>query len=192
MLLCVLGFAADQLLHLPGVSAMYLNHKAPQWWQFVTHLFCHGSWAHLSGNLFNLCVFGKMVEETEGTAGTIFVFLVCGVGAALANLLLTPGVVSGRVTVSVGASGAIFGLFAVSVLTRLRMNLKQLLEAAVLGQFVVRQVMEEAKHQVAGGLTLGGLQVAHVAHLAGAAVGVALVLLLQRLPDPAAGAAAAK
>lgn len=28
MLLCVLGFAADQLLHLPGVSAMYLNHKA--------------------------------------------------------------------------------------------------------------------------------------------------------------------
>lgn len=47
----------------------------------MTHLFCHGSWAHLSGNLFNLCVFGKMVEETEGTAGTIFVFLVCGVGA---------------------------------------------------------------------------------------------------------------
>lgn len=29
-----------------------------------------------------------------------------------------------------------------SVLTRLRMNLKQLLEAAVLGQFVVRQVSE--------------------------------------------------
>lgn len=38
------------------------------------------------------------------------------------------------------APGAIFGLFAVSVATRLRWNLKQLLEAAVLGQFVVRQV----------------------------------------------------
>ncbi len=45
---------------------------------------------------------------------------------------------------------------------------------------------------MAGGLTLGGLQVAHVAHLAGAAVGVALVLLLQRLPDPAAGAGAGR
>lgn len=37
-------------------------------------------------------------------------------------------------------AGAIFGLFAVSVVSRLRWNLKQLLEAAVLGQFVVRQV----------------------------------------------------
>ncbi|GIM11587.1 hypothetical protein Vretimale_15071 [Volvox reticuliferus] len=151
-------------------------------------MFCHGNLAHLSGNLFNLCVFGKMVEETEGTLGVVFTFLVCGLGAALATFFLTPATSNGHVTVSVGASGAIFGLFAVSVVTRLRWNLKQLLEAAVLGQFVVRQVLEEAKNQVAGGLTVGGMAVSHAAHLAGAAVGVILVLLLQHLPDPAAGA----
>lgn len=38
---------------------------------------------------------------------------------------------------------------------------------------------------VAGGrgLTLAGMHVGHIAHLAGAAVGVALVLLLARLPE---------
>jgi hypothetical protein len=45
------------------------------------------------------------------------------------------------------------------VLTRLRWDLRRLLEAAILGQFVVRQVLQEAKHQMAGGLTLGGMQV---------------------------------
>ncbi|GLI71632.1 hypothetical protein VaNZ11_016905 [Volvox africanus] len=189
MLVCSLFFLADNLLQLPGCSALYLNHARPQWWQFITHMFCHGNLAHLSGNLFNLCVFGKMVEETEGPFGVLFIFLVCGLGAALATFFLTPATSNGHVTVSVGASGAIFGLFAVSVLSRLRWNLKQLLEAAVLGQFVVRQVFEEAKNQVAGGLTVGGMAVSHAAHIAGAAVGVILVLLLQRLPDdPAAGA----
>lgn len=31
-------------------------------------------------NLFNLCVFGKMVEETEGAAGLIFAYLITAVG----------------------------------------------------------------------------------------------------------------
>jgi hypothetical protein len=28
--------------------------------QWVTHAFCHANWQHLSMNLFNLCVFGKV------------------------------------------------------------------------------------------------------------------------------------
>lgn len=43
---------------------------------------------------------------------------------------------------SLGASGAVFGLFAVSVLCKLSFNFKKLLEAAILGQFVVKQVLQ--------------------------------------------------
>eukprot|EP00798_Chlamydomonas_sp_ICE-L_P020769 gene20769-27593_t len=51
----VLVFVADHVLHYPGLrEVLYLHHAAPQWWQFVTHSFCHGSLPHLSGNLFNL------------------------------------------------------------------------------------------------------------------------------------------
>jgi hypothetical protein len=49
---------------LPFMRGLYLYHGSPHWWQFITHSFCHGSWNHLSMNLFNLCVFGKLVSST--------------------------------------------------------------------------------------------------------------------------------
>ena len=90
-------------------------------------------------------------------------------------------------TVSLGASGAVFGLFAISVLTKLtRPSLRKLLEAIILGQFVVERFLSEAKMATAaGGVGAGGVN--HVAHLAGALAGVALIWMLSRvLPADAA------
>lgn len=109
-------------------------------------------------------------------------------GAAVASVLLQPAVHRGMVSVSLGASGAIFGLFAVSVLTRLSWDPRKLLEGAILGQFVVGQVLQEAKMQAVGGIKVGGLAVGHIAHLGGALAGVLLVWLLSKIPDPDAAA----
>ena len=98
----------------------------------------HANWQHLSANLFNLCVFGKLVEETEGAWGVVFVYAVTAAGAAAVSVLTQPHLSN---AVSVGASGAVFGLFAVSVLTRLSLDPRRLLEAAILGNFVVGQVL---------------------------------------------------
>ena len=130
----------------------------PRWWQFVTSIFCHANWAHLSGNIFFLYIFGKIVEEEEGAFGVWFSYLFTGVGAGLASYLVLPrgsgGLlgVGASATVSLGASGAVFGLFAISVLTKLtRPSLRKLLEAIILGQFVVERFLSEAKMATAAG-----------------------------------------
>lgn len=56
---------------------------------------------------------GKLVEEEEGNFALWFSYIVTGAGANLVSWLLLP-----RNSVSVGASGAVFGLFAISVLVK--------------------------------------------------------------------------
>ena len=89
-------------------------------------------------------------------------------------------------SMSVGASGAVFGLFAVSVLVKLSFNPKKFIESAILGQFVYQQVANEVRMQAGkfGGkhVMAGSTQVSHVAHLAGALAGVLLILMISRLP----------
>lgn len=67
---------------------LYLNSAYPQWWQFITCTFCHFDWAHLSQNAFFLLVFGRLVEEEEGSFGVWATYLLCGIGGAVAAHLL--------------------------------------------------------------------------------------------------------
>lgn len=163
-------FIADHVLHIGWIDNLYLNHAHPAWYQFLTAMFCHANWAHLSGNLFFLYIFGKLVEEEEGIIGIVGSYLVCGLGASVMSWLLNHGPIY-----SLGASGAVFGLFAVSVLIKLSWNWRKLLEVLILGQFVVERVFFEFRQT--------GIQdgVDHIAHLGGALVGVALIMGLMRL-----------
>ena len=81
-----------------------------------------------------------------------------------------------------GASGAVFGLFAVGVLAKLRFDLRKLMEGAIIGNFVYTQLKAEVQSQAGQGAALvGGVAVNHVAHLAGALSGVLLMILLSSL-----------
>ena len=58
---------------------------------------------------------GKLVEEEEGSFGVWASYIVTGVGANILSWLLLPSD-----CVSVGASGAVFGLFVVAALVKVR------------------------------------------------------------------------
>ncbi|CAN1785200.1 Rhomboid-like protein 11, chloroplastic [Linum perenne] len=171
-------FLADHFFQVRGIKSLYLYHNYPAWYQFVTATFCHASWEHLSSNLFFLYIFGKLVEEEEGTFALWFSYILTGVGANLVSWLVLP-----RNSVSVGASGAVFGLFAISVLVKLTWDWRKILEVLILGQFVVEKVMEAAQSSAAmsGG---AGQGVNHIAHLSGALIGVILVWLVSKIPAP--------
>ena len=175
-------------MHVPAVSQLlYLHHASPKWWQFITCAFCHGSFDHLSGNLFFLLTFGKAVESEERAAGVWLAYLACGVGSAVASWLLLPAVSRGVPVVSLGASGAVFGLFVISVLTKLNsFDWRKLLEAGILGTFVWERIWSEISITTQGG-GIGASNVNHVAHLAGALCGVLLIALLNRALPPLGG-----
>jgi membrane associated rhomboid family serine protease len=69
-------------------------------------MFLHGGWAHLVGNMLYLWIFGDNVEDRLGHGRFLVFYLLCGLAAALAQILLNP---TSRIPM-VGASGAIAGV----------------------------------------------------------------------------------
>ncbi|GAV90533.1 Rhomboid domain-containing protein [Cephalotus follicularis] len=175
-------YVADHWFQVRGIKTLYLYHNWPAWFQFVTAAFCHAKWNHLSSNLFFLYIFGKLVEEEEGNFALWLSYIFTGAGANLVSWLVLP-----RNAVSVGASGAVFGLFAISVLVKMSWDWRKILEVLILGQFVIEKVMEAAQASTGlSGFSSGGYalqSVNHIAHLSGALIGVFLVWLLSRVPS---------
>jgi membrane associated rhomboid family serine protease len=135
--------------------------------------FVHATPGHLFGNLLYLFAFGAVVEYVLGSWRTLAVYLVSGyVGSLLSFLLLpSPGV-------SVGASGAIFGLIgaAASYLMRHRANFHERLQWRA-RRVYIPMVIAVALYSIAAGNL--------VAHGGGFATGAVVALLLDR-PLPAA------
>jgi len=72
----------------------------------LTSMFVHGGPMHLLGNLLYLWVFGDNIEDALGHLNYLIFYLACGVGAAIAQVMIEPG----STIPMVGASGAIAGV----------------------------------------------------------------------------------
>ena len=77
-------------------------------WQLVTYMFMHGGLGHLFFNMYTLFIFGSVLENIWGTKKFLTFYFVTGIGAALVNI----GVqyLTGSFALTVGASGAIYGI----------------------------------------------------------------------------------
>lgn len=71
-----------------------------------TSMFVHGGFAHLAGNMLFLWIFGDNVEDRMGHGRFLTFYLLCGVVAAMSQVVLDPD----SVVPMVGASGAIAGV----------------------------------------------------------------------------------
>ncbi len=75
-----------------------------QYWRFITPIFLHANILHVSLNLLNLVILGIFVERIFGHLRFLLIYLVTGVISVIASFYFAPQ------EISVGASGAIFGL----------------------------------------------------------------------------------
>ena len=152
----------DHILGLQIIKKMYLNYGDFHIYQLFTMELCHSGWVHISGNMFFIYFFGRLIEEEEGTKFLIFTYFTTGVGAALFSYLFH-SVGSGG---SVGASGAVFGLFVVGTMVKFKLNWRNIVEVLILGQFTITSFFSEISNlgrydhidrwaHVGGGLTGG-------------------------------------
>src|SRR6266853_4904203 len=72
----------------------------------VTSMFLHASWSHVIGNMWYLWIFGDNVEDRCGHGRFIVFYLLCGIAAALGQVLVDPQ----STLPTIGASGAIAGV----------------------------------------------------------------------------------
>jgi membrane associated rhomboid family serine protease len=71
-----------------------------------TSMFLHAGWMHVLGNMWFLWIFGDNIEDLLGHGQFLLFYLLCGVAAAMAQVLMSPF----SPVPMVGASGAIAGV----------------------------------------------------------------------------------
>ncbi len=76
-----------------------------EWWRALTSAFLHNGLMHILFNMYFLYIFGPRLEQQVGSVSFSGIYLASAVGGSFASMLFAPD------TFSVGASGALFGLF---------------------------------------------------------------------------------
>ncbi len=92
-------------------------------YRLITAIFVHSGWLHLGMNMLVLWIMGRSVEQAFGHVRTAALFLIAGFGGAVASYWFNDPFVAG-----VGASGAIFGMFAAIFMVgrELRVNTQEI------------------------------------------------------------------
>ncbi|GAA1538716.1 MULTISPECIES: rhomboid family intramembrane serine protease [Microbacterium] len=130
-------------------------------WRLLTAALVHGGIWHLGLNMLALWMLGRSLEPMLGRWRFLALYLFGAVGGSVAVAIISPG------TPTVGASGAVFGLFGALLVIGLHMG------ANMTGLFVLLGV-----NLVVG--FIPGFNIAWQAHIGGAAVGALVGLIILR------------
>jgi len=165
-------------MSLPGYGPVMIPGVATgEYYRLITAAFLHANVLHIAFNMFALYVIGQQLEHVLGTARYLALYLLSALGGNVLSYLLAPAN-----SQAVGASGAVFGLFAALFIVgrRLRADVSQV--AVLIG---VNLVITFALSNIDWRAHIGGL-------VTGAVLASAYAYAPRRLRTPvAAGASVA-
>lgn len=121
--LCVAAFGAQLLV--PGFANTWIfapSIGGVEPWRFITTAFLHGSLTHLAFNMYALWIVGPTLERVLGRWRYLALYLIAAFGGSVAVLLLSSPTGPSWNVGTVGASGAVFGLFGALALTLRRLQ----------------------------------------------------------------------
>ena len=127
---CNLGLVPGELTHraplgmavpLGGGYSCIVDQQPINRFTPLLSMFLHGGWGHLLGNMLFFWVFGNNIEDSMGPGRFLIFYLLCGLVAAGAHVLVEPA----SPVPTVGASGAISGVMGAYLVLypRVRVNM---------------------------------------------------------------------
>ena len=149
-------------LYAPGV-------RNGEWYRLVTHLFLHGDIMHLGNNMLILFCLGNALEHYLGKFSYAGIYFFSGILAGLGSVVYNTDN-----TVSVGASGAVFGV--VGAMAWLVVRNKGRLPGFTGPRMLIFVLMS-----VYAGFADQGVD--NAAHIAGLIAGFLLAILIYRKPE---------
>jgi rhomboid family protein len=163
------------------VPTRFLANPAGEFATIFTSMFMHAGWVHLLGNMLYLWIFGDNVEDRLGHALFFVFYILCGIGATLAQLAFSLG----SNIPNLGASGAIAGVLGAYLFMfpgrRVNVLLGRIVTPmsalVVIGFWIVLQIFSQVSAFTASSQTEGG-GVAYMAHIGGFVTGIVLTFLL--------------
>ncbi|HLS61959.1 MAG TPA: rhomboid family intramembrane serine protease [Ruania sp.] len=164
--LCVVMFLADYVAPVYQLFAFSPAIGQIEPWRMLTSAFLHAGWLHLLVNMYALWIVGPFLEQMLGRWRYVALYLLSAFGGSVAVILLTPASQWGYSVV--GASGAVFGLFAAIAVVLKRTGRD------------ARQILVVIAINVVFSLIIA--RVSWQAHLGGLVVGAALGFLFAYLP----------
>jgi membrane associated rhomboid family serine protease len=178
------GVEPIRVLAAFGLTNVYVPHASAL--PLLTSMFLHASWLHLIGNMWVLWIFGDNIEDYLGHFSYLIFYLVSGLAASVAHILLN----ANSSVPSVGASGAIAGVMgayfllfpAARVLTLVPLiiffTFIWLPAWIVLGYWFVLQFLSGAATSIAYSNRTGGGGIAFWAHVGGFVAGIIMIKLM--------------
>jgi len=166
-------------LFLDGALVGALIDVQGDWYRLVTAMFLHASLLHLGFNMLALYWFGTVVEQALGTWRFLLLYFVSGIAGSAGALAL-----SDPFAVTVGASGAIYGILGALLVLEYRATGS--FAGQALGLIVINLALTFAIPNISIGGHLGGLAggilatfaLAHFRYARRRSVGPALVALI--------------
>jgi len=155
-------FSDSQLLLRWGANSGALT-SGGQWWRLLTSCFVHGGLVHIALNMWCLYNLGWLAELLFGRRRFTLLYLLCGIGGSLGSICWRGN------GLSVGASGAIFGL-AGALLPAMMLHSNPQLRAALKGQ--LSSIGMFVVYNLAFGAAVRGID--NAAHIGGLVTGMVL------------------
>ena len=187
-----LGFLINRESMTAAFALFYPTSPYFHWYQVITHMFMHGGFWHIFFNMYTLFIFGSVIERTIGEKNFLILYFACGLGAVALHLgvqwlqvqhymaQIAQGSQSAmqayaqlKVTPTVGASGAIYGLLIAYAMLFPQARLTLIFPPVTLS--AKAWVITFAVIELFTGVTGMAAGVAHFAHLGGMLIGFLLI-----------------